>query len=451
MRAGRSALVSSSVESLSVRDAGRAWASPGEPVDAAPASSPAFRDSSHADPQEPAGIDTAFPSLDPSTESRNRTPTMSRHREALRSGYWQRVAAALDRRRLAIVMAATVAVSIQILAQPFETDFWSPVEIAVAWLEYLAELTAVAAAMTGAYALADAARDADDRWRWLLVLTALVAASFAATWLVMRVSSLGGPPPLAEVAYESMRWAVIGVALAIVHALHRRVSVRNAQVGDARAAVQALARDEAEQMLQLLQAQLEPHFLFNTLANLRALYRTSPATAAQATERLLQYVRAALPRVRDERATLDDEIQLVEAYLALAAMRMGSRLTVSLEVEANLRSCRFPPMMVLTLVENAVKHGVDPAPGGGHVRVAAYRTARGLHVEVCDDGVGLGALPTSGTGVGLANVRRQLVARYGPRARLTLEQRAAGGVNAALDIPGPWHGDVAAGVLASRR
>jgi hypothetical protein len=356
-------------------------------------------------------------------------------RPLLRRGYLQRLRAGLDRRHAGVVAVVVAVVSTRILAQPIDTEFWSALDLAFAWLEYLVEVTVIAAAMAAAYAIADAAFELDDPRRWPAVLAALAGASFALTWLVLRASSLGEPPPPGVIGRESLYWTSIGIALAVLHALHRRASARRAELGDARAAAEALARDEAEQSLQLLQAQLEPHFLFNTLANLRALYRTSPAVAAQATERLLRYVRAALPRVRDERATLGDEVRLVEAYLALAAMRMGPRLTSSIDVDAAVDGVRFPPMLVLTLVENAVKHGLDPAPSGGHVAVAVHRVAGGLRVEVRDDGVGFGAMPTAGTGVGLANVRRQLAARYGPRARLTLAQRAGGGVTAAIVVP----------------
>jgi LytS/YehU family sensor histidine kinase len=195
-----------------------------------------------------------------------------------------------------------------------------------------------------------------------------------------------------------------------------------------------LQQGESEQQLALLQAQMEPHFLFNILGNVRRLYRTRPQAGAEAIGSLMRYLRTALPQLRSRRGTLGEEIALVRAYLDLFQLRMGAKLGFSIVVDAALNDAEFPPMLLITLVENAIKHGLEPA-GGGHIDVRARRRRSVLEVTVLDDGAGFGALPGSGTGVGLVNARRQLAARYQSRARLTLEGREPRGARASIVIP----------------
>jgi len=195
-----------------------------------------------------------------------------------------------------------------------------------------------------------------------------------------------------------------------------------------------LRQAESEQQLALLQAQIEPHFLFNMLGNVRRLYRTDPRSGAEAIDSLSRYLRTALPQLRSRRASLGEEIELVSAYLDLFRLRMGPRFAFSIEVEPGLEEAEFPPMLLITLVENAVKHGLEPA-GGGRIEVRARSRRSQLEVIVLDDGAGFGATASSGTGVGLANVRRQLAARYPGRARLTLAERQPRGACAMVELP----------------
>ncbi|MEP6609725.1 MAG: histidine kinase, partial [Burkholderiaceae bacterium] len=190
----------------------------------------------------------------------------------------------------------------------------------------------------------------------------------------------------------------------------------------------------SEQQLALLQAQIEPHFLFNVMGNLRHLYRTRPEAGAEAIGSLMRYLHAALPQLRSRRACLGDEMASVRSYLELFQLRMGTQLGFSIDVDAGLSDAEFPPMLVITLVENAIKHGLEPA-GGGHIEVRARRRRNLLEVTVLDDGAGFGATASSGTGVGLVNVRRQLVARYRNQARLTLEERDRRGARATIVVP----------------
>lgn len=350
-------------------------------------------------------------------------------------GYWHRVANAFSWNRGAIVVAITLVASAQILAQPMDVDFWSFRDIARAWITYTTELLMIAVLIAFAFTLTDEALPSNGLWRWVAVALVIVVASAVGTYIALRFESFGPAPPLEVIAGESLRWSILGVFFAVLVALHRRVSRAQAEVQTADQARVSLAREEAEQQLQLLQAQIEPHFLFNTLANVRRLYRTQPETGAQMIESFKRYLGAALPRIREGGATLANELELVRAYLELFEVRLGKRLIFEIKSDPRLRSLPIPPLLLMTLVENAVKHGIAPTASGGRIDVVA-RTSNGFaQLEVTDDGVGFAFAPTSGTGVGLVNVRRQLAARYGVKASLSVEQRDPRGVKATLHIP----------------
>ncbi len=185
----------------------------------------------------------------------------------------------------------------------------------------------------------------------------------------------------------------------------------------------------------MLRAQIEPHFLFNTLANVKRLCQTNLGDGLQMLENLTRYLRAALPRLRDTETTVGQEADLVAAYLAVLQIRMGERLRYDVVVPAKLREVPFPPMMLLTLVENAIKHGLTPAPDGGTLLVQVSTNLEMLSASVADTGLGFGVAPTSGTGVGLANTRARLAAMFGDRASLEFAPNAPHGVVATVRVP----------------
>jgi LytS/YehU family sensor histidine kinase len=233
---------------------------------------------------------------------------------------------------------------------------------------------------------------------------------------------------------DSLRWGLPAVFLALIADVHRRALQADSAAHAAELARAQLEQAETEQQLSLLQAQIEPHFLFNMLGNVRRLYRTRPQAGAEAVGSLMRYLRTALPQLRSQRASLGEEIDLVQAYLDLFQLRMGTQLGFSIAVDDGLREAEFPPMLLVTLVENAIKHGLEPA-GGGRIEVRARRRRHLLEVSVLDDGAGFAAAASSGTGVGLVNIRRQLAARYPGGARLTLEGRDPRGARATIAIP----------------
>jgi hypothetical protein len=208
-----------------------------------------------------------------------------------------------------------------------------------------------------------------------------------------------------------------------------------ARQASATAAQEGLKRQLAEAQLKMMQAQVEPHFLFNTLASVDYLIETDPARASRMQKNLIQYLRAALPQMREGTSSLGREIQQCRSYLEILKVRMEDRLQFSINVPQGLQSAAFPPMMLLTLVENAVKHGLEPKPEGGSLSVSAVVANGALQVAVADSGLGFGASQRGGTGVGLVNVRERLQALFGPAAQLQIEANAQGGTIATIAVP----------------
>jgi LytS/YehU family sensor histidine kinase len=203
---------------------------------------------------------------------------------------------------------------------------------------------------------------------------------------------------------------------------------------------EAMERQLVQARLQVLQAQVEPHFLFNTLAAVDYLIETNPSRASLMQKALITYLRGALPQMRQESSTLGRELRLIRSYLDLIKMRIEDRLEVEISVPGPLESAEFPPMMLQSLVENAIKHGIEPKPEGGKVTVAARLDGEQLWVEVRDTGFGVprGDLlngPTSGTGVGLRNIRERLSVLYPGKRRLTLHSDDINGTVARIVVP----------------
>jgi LytS/YehU family sensor histidine kinase len=192
-----------------------------------------------------------------------------------------------------------------------------------------------------------------------------------------------------------------------------------------------LERQALDAQLRLLHAQIEPHFLFNTLANVQALVESGSPQAAAVLTSLIAYLRGAMPQLHDDAATLANEIGLVRAYLELMHMRMPDRLRFEIRVPDDLNPVRFPPMALLTLVENAIRHGIDPSEQGGQVEIGAQRDPDGrVRVWVADSGVGMSEQAAPGTG--LTNLRARLRAFYGESAQVELIEQPPHGLRAEL-------------------
>jgi hypothetical protein len=206
------------------------------------------------------------------------------------------------------------------------------------------------------------------------------------------------------------------------------------------AEVSDINRQITEARLQALQAQIEPHFLYNTLANVQALTEFDPPAANAMVGHLIQYLRAALPKMRESTSTVGQEVELVRAYLNILKMRMGARLEFGIELPESLARRPFPPMMLPSLVENAIKHGLEPVREGGRIDVVVTQVSVDgrdrVRVEVRDTGRGMSGLPpTAGGGVGLTNLRERLNALHGAGARFKLEPNDPHGAIATIEVP----------------
>jgi hypothetical protein len=197
--------------------------------------------------------------------------------------------------------------------------------------------------------------------------------------------------------------------------------------------------DEAR--LKLLETQLEPHMLFNTLANLRALIGVDPGRAQQMLDRMIDYLRATLNASRATSHSLQAEFDRIQDYLELMAIRMGPRLRFTLDLPGTIAQAKVPTLLLQPLVENAIQHGLEPKVGGGEIRVSARREGDDVVIEVCDTGVGLsGDVPSGGKGFGMTQVRERLATLYGDRARIDFGNgnHASGGTGCRAVIRYPY-------------
>lgn len=222
-------------------------------------------------------------------------------------------------------------------------------------------------------------------------------------------------------------------AEAITRAISRRVAERRRNE-KSEAAQTATEKELTVAKLSLLHAQVEPHFLYNTLASAQLLTRSDPQRADEMLGHLIQYLRRSLPSADNEMSTLGTELERAVAYLEILKIRMGPRLSVQVDVPENLRATPLPPMVLQTLVENAIKHGLEPRTGGGTVWIRARRVDDVVTVTVADDGDGF-STKNSGTGIGLKNVRERLRLIYGASAALSVVANFPSGVAATISVP----------------
>jgi signal transduction histidine kinase len=283
-----------------------------------------------------------------------------------------------------------------------------------------------------------AARAWAPRWlpRWVAQVLAVALAAPLATLLVYMLS-VGGklsaltsvPERVSGFVWISGTGLVIGLVVALGALYRERDAQARSQALQFELERATFERQALDARLSLLQAQIEPHFLFNTLANVQALVESGSPRAAPVLRSLIAYLRAAMPKLHGDTATLGNEEALVRAYLELMLMRMPDRLRFELQVDPALRGLRFPPMALLTLVENAVRHGIDPSEQGGVIEAGAVREADGtVRVWVSDSGVGMSESAQPGTG--LTNLRERLRAFFGPGAQLQLSSLEPHGLRA---------------------
>ena len=202
---------------------------------------------------------------------------------------------------------------------------------------------------------------------------------------------------------------------------------------------ESLKRQVVEARMAAMQAQVEPHFLFNTLASIEHLIETDPPRAGKMQRNLIALLRASMPTMREANAQgtrdLGRELAMIRPYLEILKVRMEDRLQTEVRVSDGLLSAEFPPMMLQSLVENAIKHGLEPKADGGLLTVSAEIVHGNLAVTVADTGLGFGKSATAGTGIGLSNIRERLALLYGNKASLVLSEPASGGTSVTITVP----------------
>ncbi len=277
------------------------------------------------------------------------------------------------------------------------------------------------------------------RWALQIAMVAVTIPPFIA--IVYWLSTADGAPPFYKVKERMEGYSGLTMFFLLTAPWASLTAIFRQK--DAFARDQALkldlARSELERVglesrMRLLQAQVQPHFLFNTLANVRELVEAGSPQAPAVLNNLIAYLRAAVPRLNDPATTLGQEVQLVRAYLEIMHMRMPDRLKFDLHVDDAALALRCPPMTLLTLVENAVRHGVDPAEQGGHIEIRVVVDAGRVRASVRDSGVGMRA-SGDGPGTGLAALRERLQLVFGADASLRLDPLQPRGAIAEITFP----------------
>lgn len=275
-------------------------------------------------------------------------------------------------------------------------------------------------------------------WRGVaLTVAGILVGFYAGDWLASGLIGPSDPSRTAD-ARDSMIGLYITVAAGAIGSFYFHARGKAAALA---AAIAAAERDASEAKLKLLETQLEPHMLFNTLANLRVLITLDPPRAVAMLDRLNSYLRATLGGSRATLHPLSQEFERLADYLALMAVRMGPRLRTTLDLPDELSAVPVPPLLLQPLVENAIRHGLEPQVEGGAITVRARREAADtgdiLVLQVQDTGVGLSpdALPTEGGGFGVTQVRDRLRALHGDRASVALHAAPGGGTVATLHMP----------------
>ncbi|HEY0230266.1 MAG TPA: histidine kinase [Dokdonella sp.] len=277
--------------------------------------------------------------------------------------------------------------------------------------------------------------------RWVLQVVGVAVVVPFATWMAYRITTYGDPVPFWQDKARLSGFAsmtVIGLLLAPWMAVSALIGQISGQARSQALAFQ-LERSELERKaldarLRLLQAQVEPHFLFNTLANVRELVDSGSPQASAVLGSLIAYLRAAVPRLHEPATTLGQEFELVRAYLDVMHMRIPDRLQFMLHADAAALALSCPPMTLLTLVENAVRHGIDPSEEGGRIEVRAVLKNGRCHAQVLDTGVGL-RHSSGGLGTGLSTLRERLQLVFGDDVQLRLIAIEPHGTCAELEFP----------------
>jgi signal transduction histidine kinase len=295
----------------------------------------------------------------------------------------------------------------------------------------------------------EALRDAQEARREALQDVREAAVEAAAEAAAQARAEAGAPARSVRVVTSTARlgdflgnlalvFIFVSAAIKQVYKGQVQAEVKAAQAAEV-AEAESLKRQVVEARMAAMQAQVEPHFLFNTLASIDHLIETDPPRASQMQKNLITLLRAAMPSMREANAQgtrdLGRELAVIRPYLEILKVRMEDRLQTDIQVPEGLHSAAFPPMMLQSLVENAIKHGLEPKPEGGRLVVRAEIQHGKLAVSVADTGLGFGKAPTAGTGTGLSNIRERLQLLYGHKAQLRITENPIGGTVVSITVP----------------
>jgi histidine kinase len=333
-----------------------------------------------------------------------------------------------------LALSVVFVLSTQFLFQFGLYEVWPVPDILLGWLEHLTDQLIVGGCIFAGAAIAVLVPAKSAAWKHLLLATLIVLGAVAGEVILML--HLPAPPGTSVAAFlftRVARWLVVAGLAYFFFMFQRQAAQAAAQAHESELQRVQLDRQMTEARLQSLRAQIEPHFLFNTLANVQQLYRTDSRRGRRMLANFVAYLRTALPQMRHDETTLGREVDLARAYLDVLQVRMGERLRVRFDVPKDLAGLAFPPLALSTLTENAIKHGLNPLPEGGAIEVAARIEAGRLHVGVADTGAGFRA--SGGAGAGIANLRARLAALYGDAASLEFEANAPRGIRATIAVP----------------
>lgn len=323
--------------------------------------------------------------------------------------------------------------STQYLAQPFVWRNWPLDVIAIGWAEIVRDRTFVAASIALALVAVTRIAAPGVAMRATLIGAAVAVGALAGELLLIALDLTDERMDTWSVAGRVMQWSGLGLCVAGMYVLWARD--RNVHAAARANELQRRAAESAlvQTQLQSLRQQIDPHFLFNTLATIRRFGETDDAGGSRLLKHLAAYLRSTMPSERGC-TTLGEEVDLVASYLAIVSIRMSGRLAFDLDVPHALRQRPCPSLSIATLVENAVKHGIMRCPEGGRIAIAARASGAMLEVTVTDTGAGLSG-SSGGNGIGLSNVRARLRALHGPGASLVIEANAPRGVRATIRMP----------------
>ncbi len=335
-----------------------------------------------------------------------------------------------------IAAAASVVamlMSTQFLAQPYVWRNWPADEVLKAWLMIAGDRLVVAGAITASLLAARQIPAGGAAIQAALLGGAIILGSVLGEGVRLAIDPFGDHGDFGSIVGRILQWSLVSAAFGSMFVLWRfqadvAAAGERAQLARARA---RQARTNAE--LEALQWQIEPHFLFNTLATIQSLGRSAPTEGKHLLGRLFDFIAANLTSADGGRSTLGTELDLCRAYLDVCGARMGGRLQVVWDIDDALRALPFPTYLLGTLVENAIKHGISPKPDGGVITLSTVAAGETLTVTVSDTGVGFNE--QGGSGTGLANLKARLELFYEGRASLAFGRGRNGGVSAALTLP----------------